>query len=179
MKHYLFKLLNKQTTIAFNEDNCIVSGFLITDRIRILKTSLFPLTRSKILIHKNYICAFFSLLKSSLIGVSHGFKIILYLKGKGLRIQLKKSTNGSVILYLKLGYSHKLLYKLPTNVWVNLIERRRTLLFFGLNYSILKLLVSKFRKFKPLSLYKLRGFYTATEILKQQKGKSKLSGSLY
>lgn len=179
-KIFFYKLITKHTQIKFNLTTCIISGFLITDTFKILDSSLISLTNSRLLIHKNYIRTFFSLVNAFITGVSYGFKIILYLKGKGLRIQLKKATNGSLFLYLKLGYSHKLFYKLPTNIWVNLIERRRTLLFFGLNYSSLKLLVSKFRKFNPLSLYKLRGFYLATEILKQKKGKSKLtSGSNY
>lgn len=179
-KFHFFKLLTKQVNISFNTNNCIISGFLITDTFKLLNTSLISITDSKLLIHKQYIRTLFSLLDSVITGVSYGFKVILYLKGKGLRIQLKKSKNGSLYLYLKLGYSHKLFYKLPTNVWINLIERRRTLLFFGLNSCILKLLVSKFRKFNPLSLYKLRGFYINNEILKQKKGKSKLtSGSNY
>jgi len=179
-KFHFFKLLTKKTLINFNQTNCIVSGFLIANSFEIIQSALIPLTHSRLLIHKTYIRTFFSTLNSNIVGVSHGFKIILYLKGKGLRIQLKTCKNGHIILYLKLGYSHKLFYKLPKNVWVNLIERRRTILFFGLNLSILKLLVSKFRQFNPLSLYKLRGFYIANEILKQKKGKSKLtSGSHY
>lgn len=181
MKQFRFlKLFYKnKTKITFNNNNtiCTLSGFLINDEFKILNSSLIKLTNSRLLIHKNFIKTFFSTLNSYIIGVSCGFKIILYLKGKGLRIQLKKQTDGSIVLYLKLGYSHKLLYKLPKNIWVNLIERRRTLLFFGLNYSILKLLVSKFRQFYPLSLYKLRGFYATDEILKQKKGKSKLTSN--
>lgn len=50
-------------------------------------------------------------------------------------------------------------------------------MFFGLNFSVLKLLVSKFRQFYPLSLYKLRGFFSMNEILKQKKGKSKLTSN--
>src|SRR5690606_19023664 len=166
--------------INFTKTNCTVSGFLITNTFKTIQSAFIPLTYSQLLIHKTYIRTFFSTLSSNILGVSYGFKVILYLKGKGLRIQLKKSKNGLIILYLKLGYSHKLFYKLPKNIWVNLIERRRTILFFGLNLSILKLLVSKFRQFNPLSLYKLRGFYTANEMLKQKKGKSKLtSGSHY
>lgn len=177
---FFFKLLNKPTLINFNKTHCIVSGFLITNTFKTMKHVLIPLAKSKLLIHKKFIRTFFSILNLNIVGVSHGFKVILYLKGKGLRIQLKKSKNGLIILYLKLGYSHKLFYKLPKNIWVNLIERRRTILFFGLDFSILKLLVSKFRQFNPLSLYKLRGFYTANETLKQKKGKSKLtSGSHY
>lgn len=179
MTHFkYFKLLYKKKTQIFFKDNiCVVSGFLINDEFKFSKNSLIKLNEDKYLIHKNYIRTFFSTLNSYITGVSCGFKIILYLKGKGLRIQLKKQMDGTLFLYLKLGYSHKLLYKLPKNIWVNLVERRRTIVFFGLNYSILKLLVSKFRQFYPLSLYKLRGFYSMNEILKQKKGKSKLTSN--
>jgi len=177
-KFKFFKLLYKKNTqISLNNNMCIVAGFLINDKFKFSNSSLIKLTNSKFLIHKNYIRTFFSTLDSYITGVSCGFKIILYLKGKGLRIQLKKQLDGTLFLYLKLGYSHKLLYKLPKNIWVNLIERRRTIVFFGLNFSILKLLVSKFRQFYPLSLYKLRGFFLMNEVLKQKKGKSKLTSN--
>lgn len=177
-KFKFFKLLyKKKIQIKLNSDKCIISGFLIDDEFKFLNSSLIKLSNSKILIHKTYIRTFFSTLSSHITGVSCGFKMILYLKGKGLRIQLKKQLDGNLYLYLKLGYSHKLLYKLPKNIWVNLIERRRTIMFFGLNFSVLKLLVSKFRQFYPLSLYKLRGFFSMNEILKQKKGKSKLTSN--
>lgn len=48
------------------------------------------------------------------------FKTILYLKGKGIRLQLKKR-DGHLCIYLKLGYSHKIFFHLPKNCWLKFI----------------------------------------------------------
>src|SRR5690554_4049754 len=102
-KFKFFKLLyKKKTTIILNNNICTVSGFLINDEFKFLNSSLIKLTNSTFLIRKTYIRTFFSTLNSYITGVSCGFKIILYLKGKGLRIQLKKQLDGTLFLYLKL-----------------------------------------------------------------------------
>ena len=78
-----------------------------------------------------------SLLLKKIDGISYGFKAILNLKGKGLRIQLK-NYNNNFIIYLKLGYSHKIFFKLPKNIWIQTFERRRSLLLFSLDFYILR-----------------------------------------
>lgn len=103
-------------------------------------------------------------------GVSLGFKIILNLKGKGLRIQIKNKNN----LYLKLGYSHKIFLKIPQNIWIKISDRRRNILIYSFNYVLLKNLIVKLKTYYPLSLYKIRGFHNDNELLKIKKGKSKL-----
>lgn len=48
------------------------------------------------------------------------FKTTLYLKGKGIRLQLKKR-DGHLCIYLKLGYSHKIFLHLPEFCWLKYI----------------------------------------------------------
>lgn len=94
---------------------------------------------------------------------------MLVLKGKGLRLQLKKSSN-TLLIYLKLGYSHKIFFNLPKNLWIQISDRRRLILFYSLNYIELRNLLLKIRKYYPLNLYKIRGFYEPDEIIKLKKG---------
>lgn len=110
------------------------------------------------LIHKTYIKSFFSLFLLTLQGISHGYKLKIFLKGKGLRLILRKRLNKLPYIYLKLGYSHKIFFSLPKNVWFRVFGRKRALILYSLNYSILRNIILKLRSFYPMSLYKLRGF---------------------
>ena len=110
-----------------------------------------------LLIHKTYIKSFFSLFLLTLQGISHGYKLKIFLKGKGLRLILRKRGNLLPYIYLKLGYSHKIFFSLPKNVWFRVFGRKRALILYSLNYSILRNIILKLRSFYPMSLYKLRG----------------------
>ena len=111
-------------------------------------------------------------------GISHGFKTTLYVKGKGLRLQLKQR-RGQLCIYLKLGYSHKIFLYLPKNCWAKIYGRRRTIKFYSLNYILLRNLVLKVRSFYPIGLYKVRGFYLENEEFKIVEGKSRLGSGYY
>jgi ribosomal protein L6P/L9E len=112
-------------------------------------------------------------------GLSHGFKTTLYVKGKGLRLQLK-TRKGKLCIYLKLGYSHKIFLHLPKNCWAKLFGRRRTIRLYSLNYILLRNLILKIRSFYPIGLYKVRGFFVENEQFKIVEGKSRLgSGGSY
>lgn len=111
-----------------------------------------------LLIHKTYIKCFFSLFLLTLQGISHGYKLKIFLKGKGLRLILRKRLNKLPYIYLKLGYSHKIFFTLPKNIWFRVFGRKRALILYSLNYSLLRNIILKLRSFYPMSLYKLRGF---------------------
>lgn len=163
------KFLYKSINIQFNNIDCLINGCLLSYNLKLKVNDFVLLTQNHLLLHKKYIRTFFSIFFKLIDGVSHGFKAILYLKGKGLRIQLKK-LNNLIILYLKLGYSHKIFFTLPQNTWIQTLERRRTLILFSLNFNNLRLLLIKLRKYYPVNIYKIRGFYEPTEIIKQKKG---------
>lgn len=138
---------------------------------------MISINNETILLHKKYIRCFFTLLWMHLDGLSHGFKITLYVKGKGLRLQLKRR-KGLLCIYLKLGYSHKIFLNLPKNCWAKIFGRRRTIKFFSLHYVLLRNLVIKVRSFYPVGLYKVRGFFIEKEKFKIIEGKSRLGSGM-
>jgi ribosomal protein L6P/L9E len=169
------KILYKPITLDFNikKNNLLINGILLNYNFKLKKNFIFTINLKTnnmyLLIHKNYIRTFFSLLLQIIDGISYGFKMILKLKGKGLRLQLKKFNNLEYI-YLKLGYSHKIFFKLPNNFWIYIFERRRSLILYSLNYSQLRQILLKIRMYYPVNLYKIRGFFEPSEIIKQKKG---------
>ena len=106
-------------------------------------------------------------------GISHGYKTTIYIKGKGLRFQLK-TRRGHSCIYLKLGYSHKIFLHLPKNCWAKIYGRRRTIRLYSLNYVLLRNLALKIKTFYPMGLYKVRGFFIEKEKFKIIEGKSRL-----
>lgn len=166
-KKYFFHPINLQ----FNNTYCYLNGLLLNYNLKFKQNSIIFNNKNfnKIFIIKNYFRTFFSLLLKIIDGISFGYKGILKLKGKGLRIQLKKLLN-KYYIYLKLGYSHKIFLKLPVNTWIYIFERRRSLILFSLNYADLRTLLLKIRNYYPVNLYKIRGFFEPTEIIKQKKG---------
>lgn len=134
--------------------------YILKSNLQIKKSILFNnLNLNYILIHKTYIKSFFSLIKLNIHGLSHGFKMKVFLKGKGLRLIIRKQFNKLPCLYLKLGYSHKIFFLLPKNVWFRIFGRKRALILYSLDYSLLRNLILKIRSFYPMSLYKIRGFF--------------------
>jgi ribosomal protein L6P/L9E len=101
------KLLSKPLNLYFEENYCYINGILLTHKIKLKKNLICYKNNLNLIIKKNYFKTFFSILLKLLDGVSVGFKAILKLKGKGLRIQIKK-INNKLVIYLKLGYSHKI-----------------------------------------------------------------------
>jgi ribosomal protein L6P/L9E len=170
-KKYLFKPIK----LEFYSDYCSINGILLNYKLKFKKYFIFNLTTNNtnnkyyLFIIKNYFRTFFSLILKIIDGVSFGYKASLKLKGKGLRLQLKK-LNNIVQVYLKLGYSHKIFFKLPDNMWIYIYERRRSLILFSLNYCDLRNILLKIRSYYPVNLYKIRGFYEPTELIKQKKG---------
>ena len=172
----LFKIKKKifnNITLDFENNNiCCLNGFIISDKIFLKKKNfiIFNLKKKEFLISKMYIRTFFSNLKTILTGISIGYKSILILKGKGLRIQLKIKDNINTIIYFKLGYSHKIFFNIPKNLWIYIFDRRRSLILFSFNYEFLRNLTLKIKNYYPLNLYKIRGFYESNEIIKLKKG---------
>lgn len=133
--------------------------YSLSNYITINQSNLFKTISIKyLLIHKTYIKCFFSLFSSTLQGISHGYKIKIFLKGKGLRLIIRKKINKLPCIYLKLGYSHKIFFTLPKNIWFRIFGRKRALILYSLDYSLLRNLILKIRSFYPMGLYKIRGF---------------------
>lgn len=169
-KKYLFKPIN----ISFNPTYCLINGVLLNYKFKLQKNAIMHIitnikTNYSLFIIKTYFRTFFSLILKIIDGISFGYKANLKLKGKGLRLQLKK-INNNMQIYLKLGYSHKIFFKLPNNTWIYIYERRRSLILYSLNYRDLRNLLLKIRSYYPVNLYKIRGFFESSELIKQKKG---------
>lgn len=152
--------------------------FLSNIKFKLKKNKVFTINSTILLVHKHYIRTFFTLLWMNLDGVTTGFKTTVYVKGKGLRLQLK-TRKGHLCIYLKLGYSHKIFLHLPKHCWAKLFGRRRTIKLYSLDYILLRNLVLKIKSFYPMGLYKVRGFYIENENFKIIEGKSRLGSSYY
>jgi ribosomal protein L6P/L9E len=169
------KYLIKTVELKFYSNYCLINGILLNYKLKFKKNLILNLINSthsnihNIFIIKKYFRTFFSLILKIIDGISFGYKAILKLKGKGLRLQLKK-LNNILYIYLKLGYSHKIFFKLPTNMWIYIYERRRSLILFSLDYCNLRNILLKIRSYYPVNLYKIRGFFEPTELIKQKKG---------
>lgn len=111
-----------------------------------------------LLLHKTYLKSFFKLFFLNLISISYGYKTRIFLKGKSLRMIIKKTINNAPKLYLKLGYSHRIFFSFSKNLWGRIYKRKRGLILYALNYSYIRNLVLKIRSFYPMGLYKKRGF---------------------
>lgn len=166
-KKKLIKLI--QLNFIKKKHILLMNGFLATIIFNYNPIKLIYISDNQLIIHKTYIRSFFSNLFQLIKGISHGYKFNLKLKGKGLRIQLKLKNN-FIFLYLKLGYSHKIFFKLPLNCWIKIIDRRRSIILYSINYQLLRQLIKKLRSYYPLTLYKLRGFLESTEQIKLKKG---------
>jgi len=97
------KKLYKPVVLQLNSTFCYINGFLMNISLKLKVNSILILKKFSnlkkkrfnsnqsfiLLINKKFINTFFSFLFQSLDGISHGFKITLYIKGKGLRIHLK------------------------------------------------------------------------------------------
>jgi len=165
--------------IIFESQFCFINGYLTNIKLVYKLKQIYFLKKGYILIHKKYIRCFFRLLWMHLDSVCIGYKTTIYVKGKGLRFQLK-TRKGNLCIYLKLGYSHKIFLHLPKNCWVKIFGRRRTIRLYALNYILLRNLALKIRSFYPMGLYKVRGFFIEKEKFKIIEGKSRLgSGSGY
>lgn len=146
---------------------------LTKTKFKLKKNSVFFLGNSVLQVQKNYMRTFFTLLMTYSQGASYGYKITIYIRGKGLRLQLKTRKN-VLCIYFKLGYSHKILLNLPRNTWAKIFGRRRTISLFSLDYMLLRNLALKIRSFYPMGLYKRRGFFLENEEIKIIEGKSRL-----
>lgn len=170
------KTFSNSIEITFDNKFCFIQGNFYKDKFKLKKNKIFFFNSSFVLIHPQYLKSFVSLLFLNLDCVTKGFKTTLYVKGKGLRLQLK-TRKGKLCLYLKLGYSHKIFLNLPKNCWAKIFGRRRTIRLYCFNYILLRNLVVKIRQFYPIGLYKVRGFFIEKDVIKIVEGKSRLGSS--
>lgn len=99
-----------------------------------------------------------------------GKRFDLLLQGIGFRIYLNKSKQ---IAAFKLGYSHKIYYKIPTGIWLRIFNRY-TFVLFGGNLFSLKQALKTILCFRKPDAYKGKGIKIKGSKLKIKEGKKQI-----
>jgi len=107
-----------------------------------------------------------SLLNNMVMGVSQGFKRVLEINGVGYRAEISGST-----LKLALGYSHPVLFELPTGV-TGQVEKNTIITLTGIDKELLGQTAATIRAFRPPEPYKGKGVKYAEEVLRRKVGKA-------
>lgn len=117
--------------------------------------------------------AFYGLLKSiiqnKLQGISRGFLIYLKIVGIGYRVSL---TENNQTLFLKLGYSHDIIYKIPSSIRVFLLDPTLICLF-GIDKNQITQIAAQIRKLRRPTVYKGKGIRLVNEKIVLKAGKRK------
>ena len=107
------------------------------------------------------------IVSNAIIGVSQGFKKRLNLVGIGYRAQVKDKN-----LILKLGFSHDIEYKIPSELEV-ICPKPDQIVLLGINKEYLNRIASTIRSFKKPDAYKGKGILFENEKLILKEGKKK------
>jgi large subunit ribosomal protein L6 len=109
----------------------------------------------------------YSLLKSTIKGLSKGYTKILKLIGVGFRSNLNNNE-----LILKLGYSHKVNYKIPSDIIIK-CPKQDKIIIFGINKQRVNEIIAKIQLLKKLNPYKGKGILLENTKLRLKEGKKK------
>lgn len=112
-----------------------------------------------------------SLLRALIIGVSKGYKQKLRLVGVGYRAQIIEN-NLEHQLSLKIGYSHEVIYPIPSDIDIVCSKAKgTTLLIKGIELYRVRQVASEIRALHVPDAYKGKGIHYNKEVLKLKKGK--------
>jgi len=116
---------------------------------------------------KSILNLYTKLIKIKIKGISQGFKLNLILKGIGFKALVENHN-----LILKLGFSHQVSIKIPTNIKV--ITQANNLIFNSIDFISLTQFVYFVKSYKKPEPYKGKGLLLKNEnILKKEGKKSK------
>jgi large subunit ribosomal protein L6 len=111
-----------------------------------------------------------SLLNNMVTGVSQGFEIKQELEGVGYR-----ATATGQQLELSLGYSHTIIFELPTEITVTAVTERRAnpiITLKSFDKQLLGQVAAKIRSLRKPEPYKGKGIKFVGEILRRKSGKA-------
>nr|YP_010394534.1 ribosomal protein L6 [Phytophthora pluvialis]UXG56174.1 ribosomal protein L6 [Phytophthora pluvialis]DAZ88581.1 TPA_asm: ribosomal protein L6 [Phytophthora pluvialis]DAZ88971.1 TPA_asm: ribosomal protein L6 [Phytophthora pluvialis] len=158
------KILSIKKRIFFETSLGLLS-LSITDNI------YFFIKKNKLLINvkkkknkKSILNLYNKLIKIKMKGVLHGFKISLFLKGIGFKAFIENNN-----LILKLGFSHNIIIKIPSNI--EIINQTNTLIFNSIDYVFLNQFVHYIKNHKKPEPYKGKGLLLKNEKILQKEGK--------
>ncbi|MDD4148484.1 MAG: 50S ribosomal protein L6 [Bacteroidales bacterium] len=111
-----------------------------------------------------------SLISNMVTGVSEGFETQQELIGVGYKAECTGQ-----MLDLALGYSHSILFELPTEINVEVKSEKRgnsTVIFKGIDKQLVGQVAAKLRSLRPPEPYKGKGIKFVGEELRRKAGKS-------
>jgi large subunit ribosomal protein L6 len=108
------------------------------------------------------------LLKNHLEGLSKGYRLALNLKGVGFKASISENNK----LLLKLGYSHDIIYNIPSDIVIK-CPKQDQIIIFGINKVNITTIAAKLRKFKKIDPYKGKGILFENETIVLKEGKKK------
>ncbi len=110
---------------------------------------------------------YWSLVRALIIGVLKGYRFRLKLIGVGYRARIENKN-----LYLKIGFSHEVLYNIPEDIEIKCSKVKGTLLWIkGKEEHRVRQIATEIRQLKKPDVYKGKGIHKENEILKLKKGK--------
>lgn len=107
-----------------------------------------------------------TLVNNMVVGVTAGYQTDLEINGVGYRAEVKGSD-----LVLSLGYSHQIVYPLPTGIAVD-VEKMTKLAVKGIDKELVGQTAAKIRSFRGPEPYKGKGVKYATETILRKAGKT-------
>lgn len=116
---------------------------------------------------KSFFGLFKKLIENKIRGITRGFLVYLKIIGIGYRASLQDEN-----LVLKLGYSHDILYKIPSSVRLFLIEPT-VICLFGIDKNQITQIATKIRDLRKPSVYKGKGIRLINEKILLKQGKKK------
>lgn len=111
-----------------------------------------------------------ALLHNMVVGVSEGFEIKQELVGVGYRAQATDQ-----LLDLSLGYSHNILFELPSEIKVTTVTEKGKnpmIILKGIDKQLLGQVANKIRSYRKPEPYKGKGIRFVGEIVRKKSGKS-------
>lgn len=116
---------------------------------------------------KSFFGLFNKLIENKIIGVTRGFLVYLKILGIGYRASLNNEN-----LFLKLGYSHDIMYKIPSSIKLFLLDPT-VICIFGIDKNQITQIAAKIRNLRRPSAYKGKGIRLINEKILLKQGKKK------
>ncbi len=120
--------------------------------------------------HKSMHGLYRSLINNMVHGVSEGYKIEMEFVGVGYRAEV----NGQ-LLEMSLGYSHNIVFDLPTEIKATAVTDRRSnpkLTLESADKQLIGQVAAKIRSFRMPEPYKGKGILFKGEVIRRKAGKS-------
>lgn len=108
-----------------------------------------------------------TLIGNMILGVTIGFQCELHITGVGYKAEAKEQK-----LHLNLGYSHSIIFNLPSEVQVFTDSNKTVIKLASIDNQVLGEVAAKIRSFKPPEPYKGKGIRYFNEVIKRKEGKA-------